>query len=402
MNLSTNTQKKILVSDFHIGLNQAQVATLKKTGAICKLLTMSGSVGLTNVKSDLSYNEQKVIKQIKELFFLGAEKSWFGRSWTPAKTQALFQVVGEKIMAEVFAEYDAYLVSFPPSLAHLFLYLAEKYDKQLILNLGHRFNIGVKTREENEAMLSLLNYLQHSSRHILASGSEYDCQYVKYYLGFEPQKLPIICHHLELNKPSPELETILIGPVNFQLKQAETRLNAIAQNWCQKNNRKPIHFSLIRTLYKKYDRYEELARYMAVVIMPYSAYSISMLELYELNIPFFVPAPKLLIREGFLSDRALVPIYCDRKQYAEILGDRDSDTSYSPNSYEANAQLYWLQFCFFYQTRNAIVWESPEDLLEKIASTNFDEVRAKMYRENKERREAGLQKWREILGASQF
>ena len=277
---------------------------------------MSGSVSLTNVKEDLSYNEQKVVNEIKKLFFLGAEKSWFGRSWTPAKTQALFQVVGEKIMAEVFAEYDVYLVSFPPSLAHLFVYLAEKYDKQVILNLGHRFNIGVKTREENEAMFSLLNYLHQSSRHILASGSEYDCQYVKYYLGFEPPKLPIICNHLKLNKPSPELDTILIGPVNFQFKPVETRLNALADNWCRKNNQKSIKFSLIRTLYKKYDSYEELASHLAVVIMPYSAYSISMLELYELNIPFFVPAPKLLIREGFLSDRALIPIYCDKKQYA--------------------------------------------------------------------------------------
>jgi len=40
----------------------------------------------------------------------------------------------------------------------------------------------------------------------------------------------------------------------------------------------------------------DLARHAAVVVFPYSAYSISMAELYEMNMPFFVPSVEVLLR----------------------------------------------------------------------------------------------------------
>ena len=411
-------QKQILVCDFHIGLNMVQVATLEKLGAAVKLLSLSDSIDKVQISQpSLNADEHYILQCIKQLYHVNVRRVrssmwaklvqplkitsntvWYGQSWSPQKNKDLCKIVGMDTMEEIFSQYDAYLVSFPPSMAHLFLFLAETFDKQLILNVGHRFNIGVGSRQENEAMISLLEYLHTHPRHVLASCSEYDCQYVKYYMGFEPQRLPAVCNHFELALNTPTLESVLIGPVNFINKDIEEKLNLLSHHWCQQHKRRQIEFSLIRTIYPRY-RYEDLARHPAVVIFPYSAYSVSMLELYELNIPFFVPSPDMIIQYEILLDRALHPIYCSEKQYSALDVSGQSNLLYSPNSYGIDDQKHWLQFCFFYQVKNAIIWHSEKDLMEKLATTDLEQVRHNMYAENITRRANTQKDWKTIATA---
>lgn len=433
-------EEKILVSDFHVGCGLAQTSTLKALSTatntaspklLTRLLSFSGAVAAAKVdRSYLSEDEKAVISRVKRLFgvltplevaarrVLGwspkydvlfkllnkimrtlhrknPPTGWAGKTWTAAKSLVLLEEIGEKTAAEVFARHDTYLVSFPPSLARLFLDLAEKYDKRLILNLGHRFNIGIHTKKENESMIRLLEHIHRHPRHILAAGSEYDVQYVRYYLGIEPEKLPLCCFHVEAAVRSPESNVVLVGPKGSP-KGTVDRLNAKARN----STGKAMQFATIKDVHPHYDL-EDLANHPAVVIFPYSVFSMRMLELYELNVPFFVPSPELLLEYKAMYDRALFPIYCTKEQYARM----DKDQVWpgaaggvpSPNSYEPAAQKYWFQFCFFYRTKNAIIWHSEEDLLEKLANTDLEQVRREMYKENRERREAALRRWRNAV-----
>ncbi len=437
-------QEKILVSDFHIGCGLAQTSTLKALSAgtntaspklptrlLPRLLSFSGHVGAAKVDTSyLSKDEKTVVSWVKRLFNvrtpleMAARRAfgwspkcnalfrllnkvtrvlhrkyptsgWAGKTWTRTKSLALLEQIGEKTAAAVFARHDTYLVSFPPSLARLFLDLAERYDKRLILNLGHRFNIGIYTKKENDSMIRLLEYIHRHPRHILAAGSEYDVQYVRYYLGIEPEKLPLCCFHVEAAVRSPKSNVILVGP-GASPKGTVDRLNAKARN----STGKAMQFANIKEVYPHYDL-EDLANHPAVVIFPYSAFSMRMLELYELNVPFFVPNPDLLLEYKTMYDRALFPVYCTEKQCARMnegqVWPNLSGGVPSPNSYENTAQKYWFQFCFFYRTKNAIIWDSEEDLLEKLANTDLEQVRREMYKENQERREAALRQWRSAV-----
>lgn len=410
-------RQKILVSDFHIGLNLAQMATLERIGTDCRLLTLSATPDQFDLKKTaLSDDEKKAVYYIKDLFHdkyrdyyrkikdkitsvskAGPHPAWFGLSWTPAKTERFFKIMGEAALSRVFSSYDTYLVSFPASLAHLFLALAQKYDARLVLNLGHRFNIGLASLRENKAMISMLRNLHESPRHILAAGSEYDCKYVEYYLGFKPTSLPIACNHLDLKLQQPESETMLIGPVNYTEINTEIQLNSISKCWAGDNKSEPITLSLVRTLYPRY-RYDELRVHPAVVVYPYSIYSVSTLEFYELNIPLFVPSPEFIVTNDIMNDRVLYPIYCTEKQYHKMKTEAQIDSPYSPNTYEYDAQKYWIEYSFIYQAKNTVIWKSEEDLMEKLHCTDLNRIRSAMYTENEQRRSSANRVWMSTLG----
>lgn len=416
------TAHKILITDFHGGLLLAQGAVLKEAGVEVHRWNLGDTqieaVHSMNVK-DLSATELKTIRNIRYLFYrvkffvrlcfqlrrvsnklnqvLGILPSfsfglgWFGLKWTPKKTTQLFRLMTPEVMRATYAHYDSYLVSFPPSMAHLLLALAEKYDRRLILNLGHRFGIGLTTRKDHESILSLLNYIHQHPHHILAAGSEYDCKYVSYYLGYEPKKLSISCHHLKLEVPEPDQETILIA----SLGRRERELNERAQQWGRQHGCKPRQFVDIRSLYPHY-AYADLVRHPAVIVFPYSAYSVLSLELYELNIPCFISSPRLVIDKGLMHDRVLFPVYASEKQYRRMALPAQRNIP-SPNSYEAEAQEYWLQYCFYYQVQNAMVWDSEEELMHQLATVDLAKMRKNMYAENRVRRRAALCEWKSIL-----
>ena len=405
--------KKILVCDFHIGLNMAQSALINNLKAECDMLSLSHHAikYLPQTSTHIQWNKDHFFKTTNNLFnrrhkrfvtsLLNALNfriplSWDVNTWSRLKTKRLIRELGEEFIEKHFLPYDAFVVSFPPVFAHFFFVLAEKYDKQLILNLGHRFNIRISSAVENQHMLVMMKFIHEHPVHILASGFEYDLHYTEYYLNIKPIKLPVICSHLSLEVPQPELETILVGPAHFRNQNIERELNQFSIKWHQRKGEKTLEFALIKNIYPHY-RYDDLTRHPAIVLFPYSAYSISMMELYELNIPFFVPSPEFIIKHKLMNDRVLYPIYCSEKEYSAFDMPTVSDIPYSPNSYAYDDQMYWLPFSFFYQVKNAIVWDSFEDLFEKISSADFGNISQQMLEENKSRRKDALDKWERVL-----
>ena len=79
--------------------------------------------------------------------------------------------------------------------------------------------------------------------------------------------------------------------------------------------------------------------------------------------------------------------------------ESDSKDDNSPNNYSDKAQSKWLPYFSGYQHKNSIIFDSLDDLFEKIiwADKNFATISENMFLENQTERAELLEKWREVL-----
>jgi hypothetical protein len=160
-----------------------------------------------------------------------------------------------------------------------------------------------------------------------------------------------------------------------------------ATRWC-------IH---IRDAYPNYSL-DDLRRHRGVILFPYSAFSISMVELYELNLPTFVPSPRLLVEHALVDDRVLFPMYGSEEAFLRQYRPQRSDAyASSPNSYEPRACFEWFRYCYFFQKEQVIRWDSVDELVAKVESTDLAAVRERMHAENLRERQRSLQAWRSVI-----
>jgi hypothetical protein len=307
---------KILITDYHIGCQMWQYAVLQKLNYDVEIYSLSGH---THYLDELNIPYKKI------------DSDYYINN------------------IDTLLKFDIFIISFWPSHAIYpfnFIEFCEKYNKKIILNCGHRFNIHTSPNI-HEKMIDSLLILKKSSNHILAVMSEYDYHYIKHYTGIDSQKLYVYSHHIPINitnqnilMDSNKRNTILIGPAH-NTRQIDpfnnlTELNELSKHMGISHFGHFINFNFIKNLHPNY-KYSDLIKYKACVIYPYSAFSISTVELYNLNIPIIVPSIELLIKYKICNDICLFPIYCSEKNY-QLLNYKNNTTeyNYSPNSYNDN------------------------------------------------------------------
>lgn len=116
-------------------------------------------------------------------------------------------ILDDQYLQKYFNQFDYLMCSFPPSMFQFLKIIADKFDKKIILNIGHRFNIWIHTKQENTKLKQDLINLHQDEKHILAVASEYDYQYVKHYLRIDAEKLYLETLQIELSKKSPPPQT---------------------------------------------------------------------------------------------------------------------------------------------------------------------------------------------------
>ncbi|MDD9858043.1 MAG: hypothetical protein OXU96_08375 [Gammaproteobacteria bacterium] len=381
--------KRALIMDGHVGCQLWQKAALEESGVEAKVLSLRRRTH--PVAFPLTAAEEKTRNRMKFLWW----RKWRSGDWSKTDGALLALACNSKDLADVFGQSDIFLGAYPPNVGTLLMDLARRYGKRIILNLANRFTWHGAGRRA-EAFAALLREIHDSEEHTLAVMGEYDYRYVAHYLGVKPVKLYTSCHHMPLHRHKPACDTVLVGPTrpphNPGIRTgpfaSTEEINALYQRWCAKNRRpKAVKFGEIRRLYPHYGL-EDLAKHPAVVLFPYSAYSISMAELYEMNMPFFVPSVELLLKH---------------RMPQEVMAHRhfgaphpDSRVPYSFHDSQ-RAMAHWLRFCYFYQVENAVVWDSPDDLFRKLAEYDLPGISEKMYLENKARREESLRRWAGVL-----
>ena len=100
-------------------------------------------------------------------------------------------------------------------------------------------------------------------------------------------------------------------------------------------------------------------------MLPYSIYSISILELSNLRIPLYFPTDELIIQLGLLKDVRLHPLYADKDAVMsfEVLNCNEVA---NPNCDCFSCQIHWLKFAYWKDLDNVIYWTSVEDLASKL------------------------------------
>jgi len=356
---------RILISDYHAGCQLWQACTLKQLGIDVIIDSYSGHSFL--IDDALKQNVTPETKQYSQV-----------NNITPINSYSDIKAV---------SNFDTVLVSFPPKFIDLYKNCKLKYPK--ILNAGHRLHI--HTLNDPNFVTNLIHQVENNEV-ILCSMSKYDTEYIKYYTGITPIELYVTCFHIPSSiSYKPVRKEILISPVHAT--NLAPFSSVFDMNFKANTLGYDLKFFTVKSIYKNY-KYEDLVNHKATVLFPYSVFSISMIEMYEMNIPMFVPSKELLLETGIMNDVSVFPCYGSYEDMKSI--DVPSCTR-SPNSTDIEDKNYWLDFAYFNTKQNIIVWDSPEDLFQKLCSTNLNEVSSKMKEENRQHREKQLHNWKTLL-----
>lgn len=369
---------EVIISDWHIGTTMWQVAVLKAIGVPVEAYSLSGH--RRYAAGDPSFREDPLFVNLG--------------SWSEEK-------VREEFMKNHRWDHLTHaLCSFPPAYVVAF----EKLPPQvsLFLNIGHRIHIS--TAHHLIDFTKRLVEMNRNPRYILATMSEYDFHYTRYYTGLELLRLPVISQHISQNLRDapydPCSRVVLVGPSHntttiIGFDNDLNLLNRLSAAFAARHGLKPYTFRFIKSVYPDDQAtMENLAQHPAVLMNPYSAFSISMVELYHLNIPFFVPDDSLLINA--MGDVRLHPLYQDSDAVARLEMEYPVTSTgypYSPNDESPEAQRYWMQFMFFNQVKHAQHWTDPEDLFRKLYLNDLRQLHDDMQAENAQLFSEQLKTW---------
>ena len=184
--------------------------------------------------------------------------------------------------------------------------------------------------------------------------------------------------------------------------------NGFSQQFVDELNRsiKKTNSSIIvkelRQLYSFYD-YKVLASHPGIIYLPYQVSTMSLFEQYTMNIPLFFPSIELLtewnLKYSLLAERtwiktttgvsknhSTIPIY----NSSWNIPDPNNDLDYS-------AMLYWLKYADFYQWPYITYFNSIDDLILKLKTTNLANISKQMSEYNHKRQIDVIKQWNIIL-----
>ncbi len=379
---------QVLISDFHIGTTLWQLAVMQMLGIEAFSVTHSSHTGYAGRMKEF-FRTYDCIKNISSL--------------SPNDIAVRFDSEPE------LQRLDLAICSFPPS--HVFQLLKLPSRVKLLLNIGHRIHIKVPSDKmifltEAFKKLALLERLS------LAAMSEYDFHYLRYYTGIEVRKMPVIGAHIprvirERGYHS-KSKVILIGPAHNTQNLGGlgniADLNRLSADYASSKGIEAFQFDFIKSIYKDNDASpENICNHPACVIFPYSSFSISMIEVYQMNIPCFFPCNELLLDR--LEDVRLAPLYHDEGQVMTM--EKEYLTSgklhgypYSPNDSSHDAQQFWMKFMYFNTVKNAIRFRSFYDLIGLVYNTNFSDVSRRMTFENRQLFDCELSNWSDFISST--
>lgn len=378
---------QVVISDAHIGTSMWQAAVLKSVGVEARIETLSDHA---HYAQGLPVGSSPLFKELAQM---------------PAEV-----VRQEFARRPDLSQLRWALCSFPPSRVEALKKLPEHV--RILVNVGHRLHIHVPA-DRCVGVASDFKRLASNPRYVLATMSEYDYHYVRYHTGCELLRLPVVAMHVPdaiRNAPyRPANRVVLLGPshntsVILGFEDDLDSLNAQSEAYARERGLEPYAFDFIKALYPgDQATLENLRRHPAVLMNPYSAFSISMVELYQCNVPFFVPADPLLVDK--MGDVRLHPLYQPADAVAvlnEAHPASETPYPYSPHDESAEAQRYWIQYMYFNQVRHAQRWATPQELFDLLYQQDLAGVSQAMCEENRSLFQAQREAWQALMVNESF
>ncbi len=282
---------------------------------------------------------------------------------------------------EHFSDVDALIFGFLPGDFQYFL----QFNKSVIIDAAHRINLFRCTINESLNTFQTIRNMEKSisPKHIIGAHYLYDVEYIKFYTGVTPIFLP-----------ATQLDSIgisYIGSKNMIFINGHVRpielINMLNGN-----------FEIIHSDdYKKYN-YKSITEMKAVIYLPYSISNYKFIDHYAMNIPILSPTPRFAVELKLYNDRTVA----GNKYYCPNLSE--NITNDLPNPQSEKDELFWIKFAEVYNLPCITLFDSWEDLSEKLYEIDVDNISKCMKQSNKWRKYEALQNWcfvtKQILGSN--
>ena len=288
---------------------------------------------------------------------------------------------------------DAFVCFHPAAMCELYM----PFNRSMIVIASTRYELARYEPEQWHEWNENLIAISRDPKNVVAANNRYDAEYIRYFTGINATVLPSYCQytHVEYHPTRKEILLASIHGKSLEIFFMES-LRQSLENFG--NDR--VRIEPIRRLYKHYD-YSDLANHPAIIHVPYQVSVMSLFEQYRMNIPLVFPSLKLLTDwhydQGVVIertwDRTLYGIEPNGSHIRGVLpGVPDPN-----NELDREAIRYWLAFSDFYQWPHIIYFNSTDDLLVKLTSTDFRAISSKMKAYNKQVGTDLVKKWNVIL-----
>ena len=294
-------------------------------------------------------------------------------------------------VARLAAAADLVVVTYVVGLVvDLALALNDIHGLKSVAISYHRFNQGKSSRAANEQLKAdTLRFVKREGC-VKAVADDYDWHYEKHYLDIDAHRLWARPFHVRCERApeANEAAALLTRTKNkaavddlLAARSASSRLRLDVQE------RMPYFGGI-----------EELGRYRAFIVLPYSAWASMHIELYALNRPIFIPSVEFIIESRMMWDRTLAPHWCAEADYRAMVDD--ADDADSPNSMLPEAQRLWIARGFLHSREHCRVFEDWDDLFEQLDNleeADCRDIAAAMREENKHLDAEALAAWDKAL-----
>lgn len=316
---------RVLIADYHAGCIQSLALMLEEAGATVSVLSKSAHDFIFDEEDSARWTMHQEL-QLKVRRDLG-----LGSGIRSAVRSNLFF---KKSRSEPV--FDLAVGMFPPAIA-LKLHRSGLARHTLML-AAHRADLHIRSRIMRNKFWKKLAKLTKLSNFHLASVSAFDKAYIESFLGRGT------CELLELNAPhilrrrnlTPNIRGTLVFGVHRLLPEfRKPFLDSLSQ---------PIHIA--EEVFVNGYTYESLLSFAEFAYVPYSAYSISLLELEASGRPVSIPSDEMLKRSETLVDVRLWPLYARKKSVISF----DKNYPQSLNLDDADSFGLWLQLAQWNQS----------------------------------------------------
>ena len=275
------------------------------------------------------------------------------------------------------SQYDAFLCTYPLTFSMLY----EKFSKPIILHIPIRYEVPfqndkIKWERFNEYLRKGID----KGIIVPVANSEYDKEYFEFFVGRDCHLIPSICNYTESDW----------NPTNDKfLYSSRLKLSLNTDLIVDKDS------------LGKY-KWQDLVAYKGLIIIPYTCSTMSIFEHYNANIPLFFPS-KVFMMELYKShgDLVLSEISWNRIFNLPPNSIIDCDFDKDPNRYNnAEVMSEWISLSDFYNQEwmpHLVYFDSIQDLIDKLSTTNLLEVNNKMKIFNIKRTEIIYRKWSNLL-----
>ena len=288
---------------------------------------------------------------------------------------------------------DAFICFHPAAMCEIYM----SFKRSLIVIASTRYELSRFEREQWKQWNENLIQISRDPKNIIAANNLYDAEYIRYFTGINVTVLPSSCSYTN-SIYNPKRKEFLLASIHDQ--KFDLIFKKLLQESLDRNKSNQIQIFPIRKLYQNYE-YSDLTNHPAIIHVPYQVSVMSLFEQYRMNIPLLFPSLDLLTEwhyeHGVVSEKTW------DQTFNGFLPSSSSIKGVLPNIPDPNNDRdrvsirYWLNFSDFYQWPHIVYYESTDDLIKKLGTTDFSMISKKMEIYNKQFSENLKNKWKNIL-----